>query len=253
VGLAGFAFGVVALLTWNAPRLTTAEPLYIVLFIAAGAPGLAMASGLTSVLQQSTVDGERGRVFAALGVAAAAGQAAGMLCGGLFGHLLGVVPLLNAQGCAYLLAGAPALTWLSHRAGGGRPPVAGALRNGYRPFRLGTMIGTFGSSVRAHVRLSALVPRSPHRAALGAAALGHTTPGDTPPTPPHEPPPHEPPPHEPRPPAGDVAGRRRCGPVPAALLRRHDRGPGDSVRLTAHGSTAAAGDQLVSRRGRRSG
>jgi MFS family permease len=116
VGLAGVAFGVVALLTWNAPRLTTAEPLYIVLFIAAGAPGLAMASGLTSVLQQSTVDGERGRVFAALGVAAAAGQAAGMLCGGLFGDRLGVVPLLNAQGCAYLLAGALALAWLGRRA-----------------------------------------------------------------------------------------------------------------------------------------
>ncbi|GIH12953.1 MFS transporter [Rugosimonospora africana] len=136
-GLACIAFGVVALLTWNAPRLTTAEPLYVVLFIAAGAPGLAMVAGLTSVLQQSTVDGERGRVFAAFGVAMATGQAAGMLAGGLLGDRLGVVPLLNAQGCAYLLAGALALVWLTGRraaAGAHGPePVHDPVRRGLEP------------------------------------------------------------------------------------------------------------------------
>jgi MFS family permease len=113
--LACLAFGVVALVTWNAPRLTTAEPLYVLLFVVAGAPGLALVTGIVSVLQNSTVDGERGRVFAAIGVATAVGQAAGMLGGGLLGDRLGVVTLLDAQGCAYLLAGALALVWLAGR------------------------------------------------------------------------------------------------------------------------------------------
>jgi MFS family permease len=114
-GMACLAFGLVALVTWNAPRLTTAEPLYVLLFVAAGAPGLALVTGVVSVLQSSTVDGERGRVFAALGVATAVGQAAGMLGGGLLGDRLGVVTLLDVQGCAYLLAGALALVWLAGR------------------------------------------------------------------------------------------------------------------------------------------
>jgi MFS family permease len=116
-GLACLAFGALSLAVWNAPRLTTAPPLYVVLFVAVGAPGVAMMTGLSTVLQSSTVEGERGRVFAALGVVAAVGQAAGMVAAGLLGDRLGVVTVLNGQGCLYLLAGLVALAWLTE---GGR-------------------------------------------------------------------------------------------------------------------------------------
>jgi MFS family permease len=115
VGLSCLAFGLVALATWNTPRLTTAVPLYVALFIAAGIPGVAMMAGITTVLQQSTVDGERGRVFAALGLVAAAGQAVGMVSAGLLGDRIGVVAVLNGQSGMYLLAGLLTLALLSDR------------------------------------------------------------------------------------------------------------------------------------------
>jgi MFS family permease len=115
VGLSCLVFGLVALATWNTPRLTTAVPLYVALFVAAGVPGVAMMAGITTVLQQSTVDGERGRVFAALGLVAAAGQAVGMVSAGLLGDRIGVVAVLNGQSGMYLLAGLLTLALLSDR------------------------------------------------------------------------------------------------------------------------------------------
>ena len=115
VGLSCLAFGLISLATWNAPRLTTAVPLYVALFVAVGVPGVAMMTGLSTVLQKSTVDGERGRVFAALGVAVAGGQALGMVAAGLLGDRLDVVTVLNGQASLYLLAGVVALAWLTAR------------------------------------------------------------------------------------------------------------------------------------------
>ncbi len=115
-GWAALAFGVLALATWNLPRLTVAEPLYVALFVAIGVPAIAHVTGVVSALQESTVDGERGRVFAAVGVAGAVGQAVGMVVAGVLGDRFGVVPLLNAQGTLYLLAGLIALVWLTTQA-----------------------------------------------------------------------------------------------------------------------------------------
>ncbi len=105
-------FGLLDLAIWNAPEVTRAEPLFVALFIAVGAPGLALVAGLTTAIQQATGPGQRGRAFAAIGVAIAVGQAAGMLVAGLFGDSVGVVTLLNIQGALYLLAGAMAARWL---------------------------------------------------------------------------------------------------------------------------------------------
>ena len=121
VGLSCLVFGLVALATWNAPRLTTAVPLYVALFVLAGVPGVAMMAGMVTVLQQSTVDGERGKVFAALGMVSAAGQAIGMVGAGLLGDRLGTVTVLNGQAGMYLLAGFLALAFLADGA-----PATGA-------------------------------------------------------------------------------------------------------------------------------
>lgn len=105
-------FGLLDLSIWNAPELTRAEPLYVVLFVAVGAPGLALVAGLTTAIQQATTDGQRGRAFAAAGLAMAAGQAAGILLAGVLGESVGVVTLLNIQGALYLVAAAIAARWL---------------------------------------------------------------------------------------------------------------------------------------------
>lgn len=110
--IAALSFGAIALLTWNLPRATTAEPAYIALFIVVGAPGLAMLTGLTSALQQATADGERGRAFAAFGAVYAAGQAIGMITAGLSANHIGIIALLDIQAAFYLLAGLVALVFL---------------------------------------------------------------------------------------------------------------------------------------------
>jgi MFS family permease len=118
---AAFGFGALSLAIWNAPGVSTAEPLYIALFIAAGAPGVGLMTGLISALQQATFEGQRGKVFALAGVAASLGEAIGMLAGGILGGIVGVVAVLDAQGGLYLLAGLLAVTWLKEPASVRRP------------------------------------------------------------------------------------------------------------------------------------
>ncbi len=127
-------FGVLDLAAWNAPVLTTSEAFYVALFIAVGAPGTGIAVGLTTVVQQATREGHRGAAFAAAGVATSAGQAVGMVAGGLLADTVGVVPILNAQGALYLLAGAVA---------------AGALvGTAVPPERTGSVTGRPGAAIR---------------------------------------------------------------------------------------------------------
>ncbi|WP_127474446.1 MFS transporter [Microbacterium sulfonylureivorans] len=107
-----FAFGALSLITWNLPALTTGIGFYLMLFAAVGAPGVIMIAGLMTVLQDETTPRQRGAVFAAVGLLSALGQATGILLSGLADGPIGVTPLLELQGCLYLLAGMVALVWL---------------------------------------------------------------------------------------------------------------------------------------------
>jgi MFS family permease len=120
-GLACLVFGAAAVLTWNLPHATTAEPVYAALFVCFGIPGVAMLSGLISSLQQATTDGERGRVFAAFGAASALGLAVGMVAAGILGDRFGAVPLLNVQAICYLAGGVAALVGIADIGGSPRP------------------------------------------------------------------------------------------------------------------------------------
>ncbi len=102
---AAIAFGLIDLMVWNAPALSTATALYVVLFIVVGAPGVVMVTGLVSSLQLAGSERERGRIFSALGLADSAGQAVGMIAAGALTGPLGLMTVLNAQGCLYLAAG----------------------------------------------------------------------------------------------------------------------------------------------------
>ncbi|MDQ7880028.1 MFS transporter [Microbacterium sp. QXD-8] len=107
-----FAFGALSLVTWNLPAVTTDVWPYVLLFAAVGAPGVIMIAGLMSVLQEESEPRQRGAVFAAVGLVSAVGQALGILLGALSDGAIGLLPLLEAQGCLYLLSGVIALLWL---------------------------------------------------------------------------------------------------------------------------------------------
>jgi MFS family permease len=106
------AFGVILLVLWNAPAVTTALPLYVALFVLVGAPGIVMVTGLISLLQQESSDRVRGRVFGVLGAVYEGSSAAGMVAAGLLGDRVGVLPMLNGQAILYLISGAAALLLL---------------------------------------------------------------------------------------------------------------------------------------------
>jgi MFS family permease len=102
---AALAFGVISLLVWNLPALTTAPAVYAALFAIVGAPGVVMSTGLISFLQQTGDSSEHGRIFGALGLADNAGEAVGMIAAGLLTGPLGLGAILDLQGGIYLVTG----------------------------------------------------------------------------------------------------------------------------------------------------
>jgi MFS family permease len=106
VSAAAVAFGVIDLTIWNGALVMRSEAVYVALFVLAGAPGVMMETGGISFLQQVAGEGERGRVFAAVGVAGNAGEALGITAAGVLTAPLGLMTILNAQGTLYLVSGA---------------------------------------------------------------------------------------------------------------------------------------------------
>ena len=120
-------FTVLTAVTWNAAFVTSAVPLYAVLFAAMGVPAVLFGAGLTSLLQRAADDGTRGSAFAALGLAQAVGQAIGLFAAGLLQDRVGTVPLLEVQAGTYAVATVLALVLLPRVArSGGRGPGGGA-------------------------------------------------------------------------------------------------------------------------------
>jgi predicted MFS family arabinose efflux permease len=104
--VAGLAFGILDLVVWNGPLVTRSEAVYVALFVCVGAPGVVMETAGITFLQRAAGDGERGRVFAALGLVENAGQALGIVIAGALTAPLGLTALLNVQGSLYLAAAA---------------------------------------------------------------------------------------------------------------------------------------------------
>jgi hypothetical protein len=109
---AAAVFGILDLVLWNMPDLSTATAIYLALFIAVGAPGIGLVTGLISALGLAAREQERGRVFSALGLADNAGQALGMLAAGVLTPSVGLMAMLDTQGALYLAAGAVAARWM---------------------------------------------------------------------------------------------------------------------------------------------
>jgi MFS family permease len=116
LGTSLLVFGLISLAIWNGPALTTAGWPYLVLFMAAGIPGIGFLTGLTALVQERTPDAYLGRVLATFLGSFNGLMALGMLLAGLLGDAVGVVPVLNGQAVLYLLTGILALATLSRRA-----------------------------------------------------------------------------------------------------------------------------------------
>jgi MFS family permease len=116
LGISLLAFALVDLAIWNGPLVTTADWLYLGLFVAAGIPGVGVLTGLTALVQERTADAYLGRVFATFLGSFNGLTAVGMLLAGLLGDAVGVLAVLNGQAGLYLLAGLAAVATLGRRA-----------------------------------------------------------------------------------------------------------------------------------------
>jgi predicted MFS family arabinose efflux permease len=129
---ASITFGVVDLVVWNLPFISTATAIYVGLFILIGAPGILLGTGLVSSLQLAGAKQQHGTVFSAFGLVGNAGQALGMLAAGLLTAPLGLMTMLNAQAGLYLAAGALAAGWMrdgvTHRFHRATPASASTVR-----------------------------------------------------------------------------------------------------------------------------
>ena len=100
-----FGMGIVSLMFWNAPTLSTALWLYMLVFALSGVPGAAMGIGLFTAVQQFSPAGMLGRVVGMAGALDALTRAAGSLLAGVLVSQVDLVVLLDVQSAIYLTCG----------------------------------------------------------------------------------------------------------------------------------------------------
>jgi predicted MFS family arabinose efflux permease len=96
------AFGLLSLLIWNSPAITTETWWYVGLFIAVGLPATALVTGLLTGTQRASPRRVLGRVLSLIQVAQALGQGTGILLAGLLSSTVSLTVLLNVQASCYL-------------------------------------------------------------------------------------------------------------------------------------------------------
>lgn len=77
----------------------------LVLFVLVGLASTAVFAGFQTLLQTSSTDSHRGRLFGALGTTQALSMLAGTLLGGALGDAVGIVLVLLVQAASYVAAG----------------------------------------------------------------------------------------------------------------------------------------------------
>ena len=96
------AFGLLSILTWNSPAITTETWWYVGLFIAVGLPATALVTGLLTGTQRASPRRVLGRVLSLIQVAQALGQGTGILLAGVLSSTVSLTVLLNVQAGCYL-------------------------------------------------------------------------------------------------------------------------------------------------------
>lgn len=131
LGISAALFGLIDLAIFNAPRyfagmvalpsLTWLAPVSLLawelgLFVAVGIPGVAMITGLNSLIQARAPEAYLGRVFGALGACMALFGIVGAGLAGWLGPRFGAVTLLNIQGAGYVVVGVVLAALITARA-----------------------------------------------------------------------------------------------------------------------------------------
>jgi MFS family permease len=98
-------FSVVAALFINAPAITTALAVYLVLFALSGLPNASSQIGASATAQRFCPPDLRGRLSGLTSATSAASAAVGTVTVGLVVDHVNVVPLFNAQAVVYLACG----------------------------------------------------------------------------------------------------------------------------------------------------
>ena len=104
--IAGYVgMGVVSLVFWNAPAVTNALWVYMVVFGLSGLPGSALGIGLFTAVQRFSPSGMLGRVVGMAGALDALARAAGALLAGVLVSRVDLLVLLDVQSSIYLACG----------------------------------------------------------------------------------------------------------------------------------------------------
>jgi predicted MFS family arabinose efflux permease len=107
VGFTGM--GLASLVFWNAPWLTEALWVYVVLFGVSGIPGSALAIGIVTTVQTHSPPAVLGRVVGVMRSVESIGQAAAAIVTGVLVDAIPLSVLLDAQAGVYLACGGLAL------------------------------------------------------------------------------------------------------------------------------------------------
>lgn len=98
-------FGVIDLMLFLYPLVSDALWPAFAFIVIVGLPGAVMLAGMTTLLQTSSKDSHRGRVFGAIGAIQGAAGMGGVIVAGVLGDAVGIMPILALQGVMYVIAG----------------------------------------------------------------------------------------------------------------------------------------------------
>jgi MFS family permease len=119
--IAGYlGMGGVSLVFWNAPTVTSALWVYMVVFALSGMPGAAMGIGLFTAAQRFSPAGMLGRVVGMAGALDALARAAGSLIAGVLISQVDLRVLLDVQSSFYISCGVLAYLFIHD----GRKPIS---------------------------------------------------------------------------------------------------------------------------------
>ncbi len=110
-----FMFWMFAFLFINAPLVTHALGVYLVLFALSGIPNATSQIGAGATAQKYCPPELRGRLAGVLSATGAIGAAVGTIASGLLVDRVGIVPLFNAQALVYFACGVVALLLVVRR------------------------------------------------------------------------------------------------------------------------------------------
>lgn len=96
-------FGLIDLTLFTYPLFLDAVWPAFVCMITVGLPGAFTIAGMMTVLQRSTLDINRGRVFGALFAAEGGAPLIGIAAAGVLGEVVGIIPVLVFQGAGYVV------------------------------------------------------------------------------------------------------------------------------------------------------